>query len=240
VTQDRVAGLNARDDLREIAELYEAVAALEIHHDPMRAVPGPRVPPGAQEVLDADEFQRALTAVDDDALSYGHIALAERDETLPDSTPGRLRYIADHVDTILDDDDELLVLSFLDDTAAHLTRLHHLARRGAKVIRTGHHCQEHGCDGRLVSTLGEGAGKGDGALVCDREARHVVPFAVWSSWPRMRVQWITVEHAAKILLTTVGAVKVRASRGKWRRVGSGREVRYSREDVQGAAGEDAA
>ena len=68
----------------------------------------------------------------------------------------------------------------------------------------------------------------------------MVPHAVWSSWPRARVRYITVAHAAKMLETTEAGVKMRASRGKWRRVGTGRDVRYDVDDVRAAAGIDAA
>jgi hypothetical protein len=50
------------------------------------------------------------------------------------------------------------------------------------------------------------------------------------------VRWITIEHAARLLDTTVPAVRMRASRMHWHRVGTGRDVRYSVEDVRHAGG----
>lgn len=232
-----MSALDVRDDVLELARLYEEVAALDVVPEPgqgVRAVPGSRVPPGMQEILDDDELRTTLAKVEDDALSWVHMVLDEH--AAPDGTPGRLRYVAARVAAIVESDDELFALAFLDDLAAHMRSLRRLARRGARLVRTGARCQLVTCAGHLVSPLGRpGATESerrDDALVCDR-CGATVPYSVWSSWPRARVQWVTVEHAAKIAGTTVAGVKMRASRGRWRRVGSGRDVRYFVDDVRG-------
>jgi len=232
-----------RDWLREMADDYETVAALDRVSvvEGVRTRPGSRVPPGAQEVLDADETSRALAQVDEWADFMARVLLDEADDptlTIPDSTPARLRLVGDHITVLLQIDDPLMVATELGPAGTLdvlRSTMRHLAHRGERVIQTGRRCQEGACTGRLVSRE-----TSDGALVCDRDARHVVPWSVWSSWPRMRVQWITVEHAARMLGTTVAAVKMRASRGQWRRVGTGRDVRYSVDDVRGAAEGDVA
>lgn len=235
-----MSDLDVRDKVLELASLYETVAALDATAatDGVRTKPGSRVPPGAQEMLDADEVTRALTEVDEWAEFCAHVLVDELDVTAPDETPRRLRLVAQHIGHFVWHDEFLIACDFgpagqLEDLQGTMRRI---ARRGVRVVQTGRRCDEPGCTGRLVSPLGDGSDRHDAALVCSAAPHHVVPWSVWSSWPRMRVQWITVEHAAKMLRTTVPAVKMRASRGKWRKVGTGRDVRYSVEDVRAAEG----
>ena len=227
--------LDVRDDLRELADHYETVAAADPASQAGGATskPGPRLPPGAMEMLDADEVRRALEAVDEWAEFCAHVLVDERDATAPDSTPARLRMVGEHVEHFLDHDDVMLSLSFVDDLREHLRSLRRLARRGVRIVRTGMVCQDPTCSGQYVSALAP-AGQGDDAIECER-CHHRVPHSVWSGWPRARVEWVTVEHAARIAGTTVAAVKMRASRGKWRRTGSGADVRYNIHDVRGEA-----
>lgn len=231
------SALDLRDQLTELAEHAETVASL----DPSvraqgggRSVPGSRLPPGMSEIVDADEVDVALTALDDWAEFAVHVLLDEADvPTIPDGTPARLRLIAQHTAHFIDHEDELLALSFADDIHDHLKTLRRLARRGTRVVQTGMQCQDITCKGHLVSPLGrEGSDRHDADLHCDR-CGAVVPHIVWSGWPRARVTYVTVEHAARIAGTTVDVVKRRASRGKWRRVGTGRDVRYHVDDVRG-------
>lgn len=234
------AALNLRDDLLETAERYETVAALDTTtptSEPAggRTPPGSRVPPGMQAVLDEDELTTTLAAVDDWARFLVQVLLDETDmPTAPHHTPARLRRAAEHAAHFTDHDDEMLALAVRDDARHHLRALRRLSKRGTRRVRTGMTCQRYGCDGPLVSPLG-GPDRTSDALVCEVCA-HEVPFSVWSSWPRARVQFVTVEHAARLCGTTVQAVKMRASRGKWRKVGTGRDVRYHVEDVRAAAG----
>lgn len=226
--------LDARDDLRELADRYETVAALDLTPDPSEqvrhAAPGSRVPPGAQEILDADEISRALAEVDDWAEFLAHVLLDEREVLDAGSTPGRLRAAGEHAAHFLGHADEMLALAFDDELHEHLRSLRRLSRRKVKHIRTHHRCVRSVCNGRLVSTVGEGA---DAALRCD-ECGDVVPYIVWSAWPK-RVTYITPEHAAKRLGCTLAAVYIKASRGKWHKVGTGRDVRYLVADVDRAA-----
>lgn len=246
---ETTSALNVRDDLRELAERYETVAALDLAPEVLegvRTAPGSRVPPGAQEILDADEIRRALADVDEWAEFLAHVLVDELGVTAPDSTPARLRLAGEHAahfaaaadpHAVVDGEvasmpERLAALSFLDDLRRHLWAMRHLAGRGVRHIPTWHRCTSSVCDGMLVSTLGEGA---DASLRCDR-CGTLVPFSVWSTWPRQRVTYITAEHAAKMLQTTVQAVWQRARRGRWRRVGTGRDVRYHVDDVRADAG----
>lgn len=231
------SALDVRDRLSELAELVETVASLEpavADQGGGRSVPGSRVPPGMREIMDADEVSAATGAVDDWAEFAAHILLDETDVPgIPDETPARLRLIGQYAAHFLDHDDELLALSFADDLHDHLKVMRRLARRGTRVVQTGVRCKVITCAGMLVSPLGrEGSDRHDADLHCDK-CGAVVPHIVWSAWPRARVTYVTVEHAAKIAGTTVDAVKRRASRGQWRRVGTGRDVRYHVDDVRG-------
>ena len=234
---DNVATLNLRDDLLEAAQRYETVIALESDTTAQHcghAPPGPRVPPGAQEILNADQLCRAIEAVDGWAEFLAHVLVDEVGVTAPDATTARLRLAAEHVAHFTDHDDEMLALSVRDDARHHLRELRRLSKRGTRRVRTGITCQRYGCDGPLVSPLG-GPDRTSDALVCEK-CSHEVPYSVWSSWPRARVQFVTVEHAARLCGTTPNAVRIRASRGKWRKVGTGRDVRYHVEDVRAASG----
>jgi len=93
-------------------------------------------------------------------------------------------------------------------------------------------CSDPTCTGQYVADLPRVGKPTAGDITCDR-CKHRVPHSVWSSWPRARVEWVTVEHAARIAGVSVGAVKMRASRLRWRRQGTGREVRYHVDDVRG-------
>lgn len=235
-----------RSQLLEVAERYETVTTLDPAAAPaerVRSAPGSRVPPGMQEVLDEDEAARAIAAADDLAQFLAHVLVDELDVAGTPTTPGRLRLAAQHaahfiVDDDLPDSDDhgLMALGVQDDVRESLTAMRRLARRAVRRVRTGHRCHQ-GCGGQYVSPLGVSTDRHEDALQCER-CGHEVAHDVWSRWPRARVQWITVEHAAKMLGTTVPAVKMRASRGRWRRIGTGREVRYSVEDVRSAAGLD--
>lgn len=230
--------LDLRDQLRELADLAEAVAALDVAPDstPMRAVPGSRVPPGMQEVMDDDETDRALAALDDWADFLAHLVVDKCDVPTAPTTPGRLRLAGEHVAALLDLDPLLTIATFgpCGELEEHLRTLRRLAHRGERIVRTGRRCDDPTCRGQYVSPLGRpDADRHDSSLTCDR-CGHVVPYVVWSGWPRARVQWITAEHAARLLGgITIAAVWQRARRGRWRRQGTGRDVRYHVADVRG-------
>jgi hypothetical protein len=231
---DRTAELNARDDLLELAQRYETVAALDLTPDPGsvgRTPPGSRLPPGMQEILDADEIRTALRGVDEWAEFVAHVTAEECDEVMPDATPARLRAVARHAGHFLDHEDELFALAFADDLREHLHTMRRMSGRGIKRVQTWVRCQVATCKGRYVSPLGATADRTDDALVCDH-CGHRIPHVVWSAWPRAKVQYVTVEHAAHMAGTTVEAIRQRAARGKWRRIGTGRDVRYYVDDVR--------
>lgn len=226
--------LDTRDDLRELAEHYETVASLDLTPEPsgVRGVPGSRVPPGAQQILDADEVGRVLTAVDDWAEFCAHVLVDEQEVTAPHSTPARLREVGEHAAHFLDHEDQMLALAFGDDLHEHLKAMRRLSKRALRFVRTGMACQDPTCAGQYVSALPRAGQQADDAITCER-CGHRVPHSVWSSWPRARVEWITAEHAGRILDVSVAAVWQRAKRERWRRQGSGREVRYHVQDVRG-------
>jgi hypothetical protein len=234
---DRVAELNARDDLLELARTYETVAALDLSAASGvvgHVAPASRVPPGMQQLLDAEEIAEELKAVDRWAEFFAHVAVDELQVTMPDATSARLRAIAEHAGHFVGQDDERLAADFRHDVAHWLRRLKYLVDRDAKRIQTGVRCKHPTCKGSYISPLGSGGNRNDAALECDR-CHDKVPYAVWSSWPKARVKYITAKHAARILHTTIGAVWVRAKRQKWRRIGTGRDVRYLVDDVQASA-----
>lgn len=231
---DNVAALNARDDLLELAERYETVKSLDLTPAPAvgRTAPGSRLPPGMQEVLDQDEILQAVTAVDEWAEFLAHVIADEREVSMPDATPARLREVAKHIAHLIGHEDEMLALSVADDLHTHLKAIRRLCGRAVRRVRTGVRCQMVTCSGYYVSPLGAVGDRHDDALECDK-CKHRVPHSVWSSWPKARVKYVTVEHAANMVNTTVAAIKMRAARAKWRRVGTGRDVRYHVDDVRG-------
>jgi hypothetical protein len=230
-----------RDQFLDLAERYETVAALDLtatNPEPTRSKPGSRVPPGMQEVLDQDELRQCITAVDDLAAFLAHVLADELDVAASSpATPPRLRLAAEHAghfivsDDLPDTDDHgLLALGVQDDVAEALRNVRRLAGRTVRKVRTGHHCHA-GCGGQYVSPLGTSGDRHEDSLRCEK-CGHEVPHEVWSRWPRARVQYVTVDHAAKMLGITAGAVKMRAARGRWQRVGTGRDVRYSVDAVR--------
>lgn len=233
------ADLTAR--FYDLAERYETLAALDTPTPSPagRTRPGTRVPPGAQQILDDDETTRTITAIDDWALFLAHVLADELDVAAPNpTTPARLRTAATHAhhfvaDPDLPDTDShgLLALAVQDDLADHLRAVSRITGRAVRRIRTGHRCHT-GCGGQYVSPLGEGGDRSEDSLRCEK-CGHAVPYSVWSRWPRARVRYVTVEHAARIAGTTVAAVKMRASRQRWRRIGTGADVRYHVDDVRG-------
>ena len=229
-----MSALDTRDDLRELAEHYETVASLDLTPDPsgVRGVPGSRVPPGAQAILDADEVKTALGEIDEWAMFLVHVLVDERDAPCVGMTPAILRHVGEWAGHFLDHDDEGLRLAFADDLKRHSRNLSRLASRALRFVRTGTPCQDPTCTGQYVADLPRVGKPTAGDITCDR-CKHKVPHSVWSSWPRARVEWVTVEHAARIAGVSVAAVKMRASRLKWRRQGVGREVKYYLPHVRG-------
>jgi DNA-directed RNA polymerase subunit RPC12/RpoP len=235
---DRSA-LDLRDDLLDLALRYEEVIALDLTNASMdrlmRTAPGSRVPPGMQEILDDDEVQRAVTAIDDWAEFLAHVLADELDVAAPSTTtPARLRLAAHHSEhfaTVDYSENGLLSLAVQDDLRDHLRAMRRISGRSVRRVRTGVRCHV-GCGGQYVSPLGTSEDRHDSSIRCDR-CGHEVLFVVWSAWPRARLQYVTVEHAAKMAGTTVSAIKMRASRQKWRRIGTGADVRYYVEDVRG-------
>ena len=223
--------------LDETADAYETVASLppvvERGTGKASGKPGSRMPPGMSEVLDHDEYQRAVDEVDSWALYVAHhlLDVVPGIGSVPDSTPGRLRLAARWSERLSDEPDLMARYAFESDAREHWAAMRRLSRRGTRRVRTESPCLDITCVGRYVVTLdGPDA---DGGLVCTR-CGDKVPREQWERWGA-RTEWVTVEHAANMLGVSVMAVRQRASRGGWRRRGEGREVRYWAEDVDGAS-----
>jgi hypothetical protein len=234
VTYPTAAALNAREDLLQLAGHYETIAALNPSDLPPAGGKGvaPAIPEGLQEVLDADEIGRLLNQVDRFAQWWMNtLKDAVEGAAAPSLTPARLRLLADHTAALTGYENSLVVLDFTDELRTLLGHARRLTTRGNHHIKTGHACRTKGCTGQLVSTLGD---RQDGSLACDR-CGGFVPLATWVKWPAVRVQYVTPEHAARILGCTVANVWQMAKRGCWARIGTGRDTRYNLDDVRSAA-----
>ena len=216
--------------LDELAGLYETVAALppvvERPGAKMRTVPGPRIPPGVTDLLDADERARAIRELDDCAGFLTRVLLDEGMNATATTVPGQLRFAA-LWSGVIDTLDTMLAYALHYDVREHLATFRRLARRGTRIVRTGSTCLDVTCAGQYVAAI-DGP-EVDGDLVCDR-CRDRVPREQWERWGS-RSEWVTPERAARMLGVTVAAVKMRASRGEWQRTGIGRNVRYLTADV---------
>lgn len=223
--------------LNEAATTYETLAALPPTASPIGArrpgKPGSKVPPGVNEILDAEEYTTTITAVDDWAEYLAHhlLDIEPGIGRVPDSTPGRLRLGARWTDKLEQEPDLLARYAFKFDAVEHLKMLRRLVRRNNRIVRTRSACLNITCKGTYEAVI-DGPDL-DGDLVCSH-CKDRVPAEQWSRWGA-RSQWVTVEHAANMLGISETAVRQRASRGNWRRRGEGREVRYRTEDVTATA-----
>lgn len=219
--------------LDETATTYETVACLppvvERASGKASGKPGSRMPPGMSEVIDRDEYQRAVDEVDEWAEFVAHVLIDEVPGigSVPDSTPGRLRLAARWADRLEGHDDVMLRYAVQDDARKHLATMRRLARRGTRRVRTHSACMDVTCTGAYVAVI-DGPDTTD-ELVCSRCGDRVSR-DVWEKWGS-QAEWVTVEHAANLLGVSVQAVRQRASRGGWRRQGVGREVRYHMDDI---------
>jgi hypothetical protein len=189
------------------------------------------MPPGMSEVLDVDEYERAVREVDEWALYVAHHLLdtVPGIGTVPDTTPGRLRLAARWADRLENEPDVMARYAFATDALEHRAAMRRLARRGTRRVKTHSACLDVTCTGQYVATL-EGV-EASGELVCDRCGDRV-PHETWERWGT-RTEWVSVESAMRMLgVETKQAVWSRAKREKWRRRGEGREVRYLAEDVE--------
>ena len=213
---------DTRAALNRLADLYETTQALDptpTPHTPTHQPPGPRIPPGAQTILNADEIHHALQAADQLANSLN--------APQADTTPQRLRAAATTTPTLTPDQHDILKT-----TTTTLTRI---TNRDTRKIRTGMHCQT-GCGGTYLSPLGDTPDRTTTDLHCDR-CGHTVPHATWSRWPKARITYITIAHAAHLAGTTEPTMRKRASTHHYRRIGTGRDVRYHIDDVRADIGD---
>lgn len=224
--------------LEETATTYETVAALptvveRIDSARSSGKPSSQPPPGAGDILDADEHWRAVTACDEWALFLARLLVDEVDGlgSVPHSTPGRLRLASRWADRLEGHEDVHLRYAIGLDAREHLTALRRVSRRGTRVVRTTSPCMDVSCTGEYVATIA-GAGASDD-LVCSR-CRATVPRDQWERWGA-RVEWVTPQRAATILSIPVSTVRVWAHRYGWGRQGTGREVRYLTVDVWATA-----
>lgn len=231
-----------RDQILDLARLYETVASLELIPSPPSGheTPGSRVPPGMQDILDNDETERALTALADWAEFAIHVLTDERPDDLPDAipdeAPARLRILAavPHVLHFTEHEDHLLTAAFYDEIDTHRRALGTISSRSIKTVRTGRACRTLGCTGQYVSRISRD--ELDGSITCPK-CHESVDMDAWLKWVSDD-KYVTVEHAANILDTSITATRKRASRGQWRRkVDDDGRVRYLAADVHAAAGD---
>lgn len=230
--------------LNETADAYETVASLPpvVERVPGKTSggkPGSQMPPGMSEVLDVDEYERAVTEVDEWALYVAHHLLdtVPGIGTVPDTTPGRLRLAARWADRLENEPDVMARYAFATDALEHRAAMRRLARRGTRRVRTHSACLDVSCAGEFVAEL-VGPDMGE-EISCD-QCGMKVPREQWEKWGS-RTEWITVERAMTILgVATKQAVWSRAKRERWRRRGEGREVRYHVDDVEQRAPSTAA
>lgn len=231
---DTTTGLAAT--LLQLADTYEVTASLppilERSSGTSGGKPGSRMPPGMTEVMDADEHDSAVRAVDEWAEFLVHVLLEVPDiGVLPDDTPPRIRLAAHWAWIFEHHDDEGLREAIPTEARAHLAAMRTLSKRGTRRVSTTSPCLDITCAGQYIATIAGPDVSDD--LVCDGCGDRV-PASSWTAW-NSRTEWVTVEHAARMAGTTVAAIKMRASRGKWRRTGEGRDVRYHRDDVMAAS-----
>lgn len=226
------------DVLDETATVYETVAALpsvvpRVDAARMSGKPSSTPPPGAGDLLDADEYDRAVSAVDEWALFLAHVLVDEVEGlgSVPPSTPGRLRLASRWAEHLEHHDDLMLRYAVGLDAREHLVTLRRLARRGTRVVRTTSPCMDVTCRGSYTATIA-GPGESDD-LVCSGCGSRV-PAEQWQRWGARR-EWVTPARAATMLGIPVSTVRVWAHRYGWERQGTGREVRYLTSDVHRTA-----
>lgn len=225
--------LPLRHVLNETADVYEILAALPPSTSSTGGrrpgKPGSKVPPGVGELLDAEEHQSALDTVSAWAMYLARhlVDITPGAGALSDTTPGRLRFAASWADKLEDEEDLFDRYAFRYDAVENLKALRRLVRRSNRTVRTGSACMDVTCRGTYTATV-DGPEVTD-ELTCSR-CGDKVPRSTWERWGA-RSEWVTVAHAANMLGITENAVYLRASRGGWRRRGSGREVQYRTEDV---------
>jgi len=229
--------------LEETASAYETVACLppviERSAGKASGKPGSRMPPGMAEVLDVDEYQRAVNELDAWAEFVVHVLIDETPGigSVPASTPGRLRLAAQWAALLEMHPDAMLRYALQDDARTHLVTMRRLARRGTRRVRTHSACMDVACAGEYAADL-VGPEMGED-ITCDQCGMRV-PREQWELWGS-RAEWVTVKRAMSILgVATKQAVWQRAKRERWRRRGEGREVRYHVDDVQQRAPQTAA
>lgn len=227
------------DVLAETATLYETVAALPSVVERVQVArhsgkPSSQPPPGAADLLDMDEYHRAVTAVDDWALFLAHVLVDEVEGigAVPDGTPGRLRLASRWADRLEGHDDVHLRYAIGLDAREHLVILRRMSKRGTRVFNTKSPCMDVACRGEYVATIA-GADLAHGDLVCSR-CGSTVPRDQWERWGS-RAEWVTPERAASILGIPVSTVRVWAHRYGWGRQGTGRNVRYRTDDIRDTA-----
>jgi hypothetical protein len=218
----------------QLAESYERVASLpDVNLDAggrISGKPGSRVPPGASTLLDADEYRRAVNAVDVYALYVVNVLIDEVPGigSVPDETPGRLR-VASRWAAELRGLPPQLWYSVWADARDRLADMRRLERRGTRQVRTESACLTITCAGTYVAEQ-EPDEERDWVLICSG-CGDKVSSDVFSRWGA-RTEWITVDRAMTLLGVTRQGVYQRAKREKWRRRGGqGRDVRYHVGDI---------
>lgn len=220
--------------LDEAADAYETLIALPLpagdSGDLRSGTPRSKVPPGMGAILDAEERERTIGAVDDWAtyLTRHLVDVTPGAGAVSPSASGRLRFAASWADKLEEEPDPFARYAFRFDAVENLRAMRRLIRRGNRVVRTGSSCLDVTCRGQYEAVI-DGP-EIDGDLVCSGCGGRVT-HDQWSRWGS-QAEWVTVAHAANMLGVPVSTVRVWAHRYGWDREGTGRGVRYRAEDVK--------
>jgi hypothetical protein len=192
-----------------------------------RGAPGSQVPPGMQAILDEDATQRALMAAYELSAYVAKVIVERCNEVLRPSSLDGAQVL---VDMTYDAEGRYIVYGILDDLRATREALGSVVRRYERVVQTGRPCFDYACSGHYLVPAQDGSLLVP--LVCS-DCRDVISYETWREWDIVTPDWVSPEEAGRILGDIAYAtVRQRASRGKWKRRGHGRTVRYWTEDVR--------
>jgi len=177
----------------------------------------PPLPPGADQILDADQRNRLRIELHDFASA---LCLRFYDngviDYIPHDTPHKYQTIAKYI-ALLPDGTGFRARQLLERAERLITP--------TQKINVGQQCFNPNCPGHYEVDAAEH----EPPLICNK-CRDEIPYSRWESWPKTHA-YITPLHAAHLLGISYQAVKQRASRNGWKRQRIGNHVRYLLEDV---------
>ena len=190
--------------------------------------PGSQLPPGVAAVFHAVDTDRALAKAYELSAYVAKVIETRAGEVLRPSSIDGAQVL---VDMTYDAEGRYIVYGIVDDLRTAKEQLGAVVRRYERVVQTGRECFDLACSGHYVVPAQDGSLLVP--LVCDGGCGSVVDYQVWREWDIVTPDWVSPEEAGRILGDIAyDAVRQRASRGKWKRRGHGRTVRYWTEDVR--------